>query len=140
MLAVYESIDLGIVSTLTKASNRPGASLLDLVQGNYPVFQSDPIHDDTLYVYQAFGVHVLNLRSLLKSLAAVLRDGNDSEAGSSSGLEASLETVKSTDVQPILLTFSVEQQCVRCFTCHNIRLTPLPSQMLISSHWRGGAK
>ncbi|RPD67026.1 hypothetical protein L226DRAFT_529416 [Lentinus tigrinus ALCF2SS1-7] len=111
MLAVYESIDLGIVSSLTKASSRRGESLLNLIQGNHPVFQLDPIHDDTLYVYHAFGVHVLNLRALLRSLAAVLRDGNDSEAGSSSGLEASLETVKSTEVQPILLTFSVEQQC-----------------------------
>ncbi|RDX53954.1 hypothetical protein OH76DRAFT_1399124 [Lentinus brumalis] len=111
MLAVYETIDLGIVSALTKSSDRPGQSLLDLVQGNHPVFQPDPIHEDTLYVYHAFGVHVLNLRSLLTSLATILRDSNDSDAGSSSGLEASLETVKSTDVQPILLTFSVEQQC-----------------------------
>ncbi len=123
MLAVYETIDLGIVSALTKSSDRPGQSLLDLVQGNHPVFQPDPIHEDTLYVYHAFGVHVLNLRSLLTSLATILRDSNDSDAGSSSGLEASLETVKSTDVQPILLTFSVEQQCVACFISAAIDLT-----------------
>ncbi|KAI0774406.1 hypothetical protein C8Q74DRAFT_832825 [Fomes fomentarius] len=110
MLATYESIDLGIVSTLRKASGSlRGQSLLDLVQGNHPVLHLDPIHDDTLYVYHAFGVHALHLGALLKGLAIVLRD--DSEAASSSGLEASLETVKNTDVQPVLLTFSVEQQC-----------------------------
>ncbi len=88
-------------------------SLLDLVQGNHPVFHLDPIHDDTVYVYHAFGVHALHLGALLKGLAIVLRD--DSEAASSSHLEASLETVKNTDVQPVLLTFSVEQQSVSLF-------------------------
>ncbi|KAI0750939.1 hypothetical protein C8Q80DRAFT_1335569 [Daedaleopsis nitida] len=105
MLATYESIDLGILSTLRKSS----PSLLDLVKGNHPVFQLDPIHDDALYVYHAFGVHALHLGSLLKGLAILLRDGNESD-NNGSGLEASLETVKNTEVHPILLTFSVEQQ------------------------------
>ena len=112
MLAVYESIDLGIVSTLRKASPRAGQSLLDLIQGNHPSILLDPIHDDNLYVYHAFGVHALNVGALLKSLAVVLRDSNDSEANSSSGMEMGLENVKSTDVQPVLLTFSTEDKYV----------------------------
>lgn len=112
MLAVYESIDLGIVSSLKKSSSQPGQSLLDLVQGNHPSFLLDPIHDDNLYVYHAFGVHALNVGALLKSLAGVLRDSNDSEANSSSGMEAGLESVKSTDVQPVLSTFSTEHKFV----------------------------
>ncbi|PIL37279.1 hypothetical protein GSI_00972 [Ganoderma sinense ZZ0214-1] len=110
MLAVYESIDLGIVSSLKKSSSNVGQSLLDLIQGNHPSFLLDPIHDDNLYVYHAFGAHVLNVGALLKSLASVLRDSNESEANSSSGMEVGLETVKSTDVQPVLLTFSTEHK------------------------------
>ncbi|TBU46590.1 hypothetical protein BD309DRAFT_1007925 [Dichomitus squalens] len=110
MLAVYESIDLGIVSSLKKASPRIGQSLLDLIQGDHPSFLLDPIHDDNLFVYHAFGVHALNVGALLKSLAVVLRDSNDSEANSSSGMGVGLENVKSTDVQPVLLTFSTENK------------------------------
>ncbi|KAI0352971.1 hypothetical protein OH77DRAFT_1497486 [Trametes cingulata] len=111
MLATYESIDLGIISTLKNAStSQQGKSLLDLVQGNHPVFLGDPIHDDTIYVYHAFGVHVLQLEPLLKGLAIALRDANDDTSSGAGSLETTLEKVAQTDVQPILLTFSVEQQ------------------------------
>ena len=111
MLATYESIDLGVVSRLTKASETPGtASLLDLVQGNHPVFYLDPIYNDTIYVSHAFGVHALYLEPLLRSLAAILREGSEVDGGSAE--PTSLEGAKHTDVQPVLLTFSVEQQCV----------------------------
>ncbi|KAM5534279.1 hypothetical protein V8D89_012007 [Ganoderma adspersum] len=110
MLAVYESIDLGIASSLKKSSSHAGQSLLDLIQGNHPSFLLDPIHDDNLYVHHAFGVHALNVGALLKSLAGVLRDSNDSEANGSSGMEVGLESVKSTDVQPVLSTFSTEHK------------------------------
>ncbi|KAI9000883.1 hypothetical protein BD414DRAFT_473007 [Trametes punicea] len=107
MLATYESIDLGIVATLKSAgSSQQGKSLLDLTQGNHPVFLSDPIHDDTIYVYHAFGVHVLQLEPLLRSLAIALREANNDTGNS----EATLEKVSQSDVQPIVLTFSVEQQ------------------------------
>ncbi|KAH9899737.1 hypothetical protein C8Q73DRAFT_639428 [Cubamyces lactineus] len=111
MLATYESIDLGIICTLKGATtSQQGKSLLDLVQGNHPVFLKDPIHEDTIYIYHAFGVHVLQLEPLLKGLAVALRNANDDSASSSSSLEATLTKVAQTDVQPILLTFSVEQQ------------------------------
>lgn len=111
MLATYESIDLGIVSTLKSAStSQRGQSLLELVQGNHPVFLADPIHDDTIYVYHAFGVHVLQLEPLLKGLAIALRDTNDEANTDAGSLEATLDKVAQADVLPILLTFSVEQQ------------------------------
>ncbi|EIW61231.1 uncharacterized protein TRAVEDRAFT_56601 [Trametes versicolor FP-101664 SS1] len=111
MLATYESIDLGIVSTLKSAStSQRGQSLLELVQGNHPVFLADPIHDDTIYVYHAFGVHVLQLEPLLKGLAIALRDTNDEANSDAGSLEATLDKVAQADVLPILLTFSVEQQ------------------------------
>ncbi|KAJ6516069.1 hypothetical protein C8R45DRAFT_855821 [Mycena sanguinolenta] len=99
MLAVYETIDLGLVSML--------AGQLGLLQGNHPVFLADPIHDDTVYVYHAFGVHTLHLGPLLQSLAIALRVGDDD----GTALSAALEKSAGTSVTPILTTFSVERRC-----------------------------
>lgn len=106
MLAVYETIDLGIVSQLLSTSpdtsQRP--PVLDLLQANYPVFVIDPIHDDTLYVYHAFGVHALHLEPVLNNLAIALKDDE------SGALTSALKKGTLTTVQPILSTFSIEKQ------------------------------
>ncbi|KAG2369934.1 hypothetical protein BDR07DRAFT_1387385 [Suillus spraguei] len=58
MLAVYECIDLGLISMLKQTSPlSSGTPALDLLQANRPILLMDPIHDDTVYVYHAFGVH-----------------------------------------------------------------------------------
>ncbi|KAG5643781.1 hypothetical protein DXG03_009660 [Asterophora parasitica] len=109
MLAVYETIDLGLISTLKLTTiSRGDPSPLDLLQANHPVFQSDPIHTDAIYVYHAFGVHALNIAPVLQSLALALRT-DDESAGTS--LDAALQTSAGTSVQPILTTFSVERKC-----------------------------
>ncbi|KAJ6539197.1 hypothetical protein B0H19DRAFT_1177668 [Mycena capillaripes] len=100
MLAIYETIDLGLVAML--------AGQLGLVQGNHPVFLADPIHDDTVYVYHAFGVHTLHLGPMLQSLAVALKAGDD-DAGTA--LSAALQKSAGTSVTPILATFSVERRC-----------------------------
>ncbi|THV08713.1 hypothetical protein K435DRAFT_959241 [Dendrothele bispora CBS 962.96] len=97
MLAVYETIDLGLVSMLEPLSS------LDLLQGNYPACLPDPIHTDTIYVYHAFGVHALHLRPVLHSLIAMLHNEDDASSTSS---DISINTA----VQPILSTFSVERK------------------------------
>ncbi|KAJ7047519.1 hypothetical protein C8F04DRAFT_1022301 [Mycena alexandri] len=99
MLAVYETIDLGLVTMLE--------GQLGLVQGNHPVFLADPIHDDTVYVYHAFGVHTLHLGPMLQSLAVALRAGDDD----GTALSAALQRSAGTAVTPILTTFSVERRC-----------------------------
>ncbi|KAG7449333.1 uncharacterized protein BT62DRAFT_945513 [Guyanagaster necrorhizus] len=104
MLAVYETIDLGLVSNLWPLSPQ----LLDLLQANHPVFVVDPIYDDTIYVYHAFGVHALHLQPVLQSLASALR-ANDDDADST--LAEALQQSTITNVQPILSTFSVEKKC-----------------------------
>lgn len=110
MLAVYETIDLGLVSTLRQITVSPKEPpLLGLLSGNHSVFLTDPIHDDTIYVYHAFGVHTLNLGPVLQSLAVALR-GDDDSAGTS--LDAALQQSAGTSVQPILTTFSVERKLV----------------------------
>ncbi|EIM88529.1 uncharacterized protein STEHIDRAFT_77614 [Stereum hirsutum FP-91666 SS1] len=101
MLAVYESVDLGLVSMLSSCQ----PPLLDLLAGNQPVLHADPIHDDTVYVYHAFGVHALYLDKLLRSLAAALHGDPTDKA-----LLSSLEESEQTDVRPVVSTFSVERR------------------------------
>jgi nucleoporin NUP82 len=105
MLAVYETIDLGLVSTLTQISAGPNEPpLLHLLQGNHPVFHTDPIHDDTVYAYHAFGVHALDIGPVLQSLATALRAEDDTS------LDARVQKSVGTSVHPILTTFSVERR------------------------------
>ncbi|KAJ7068127.1 hypothetical protein C8F01DRAFT_592444 [Mycena amicta] len=98
ILAVYETIDLGLVTTLV--------GQLDLLQGNYPVFLADPIHDDTVYVYHAFGVHSLHVGQLQQNLALALKADDDGGA-----LTAALQKSPGTFVTPIVSTYSVERRC-----------------------------
>ena len=105
MFAVYETVDLGIVSMLIKID----PSLLDILQGNHPVFVPDPIHGDSLYLYHAFGVQALNFRALLESLAIALQDESDDKDGA---LREELKKEQGVEVTPILSTFSVERRSV----------------------------
>ncbi|GJE84496.1 nucleoporin nup82 [Phanerochaete sordida] len=105
MLAVYETVDLGLVSTLTKLS--PNQRFVDLLQGSHPVFLQDPIHDETVYIYHAFGVHAIRLAQLLQNLTSALRDDISTDGGEA--LAGALDKVGGTIVQPILVTYSVER-------------------------------
>ena len=102
MFAVYETVDLGIVSTLSQID----PSLLDILQANHPVFVPDPIHGDSLYLYHAFGVQALNFRGLLEGLAAALQDENDDKGA----LRAELKKEQGVEVTQVLSTFSVERR------------------------------
>jgi nucleoporin NUP82 len=105
MLAVYETIDLGLVSMLSQLS--ASSPLLDLLQGNHIAFLPDPIHDDTVYVSHAFGIHTLVLGPVLQSLAAALREEDDSDGTS---LAAAVQDSDGSQVHSILNTFSVERK------------------------------
>jgi nucleoporin NUP82 len=108
MLAVYETVDLGLISHLLRfSSNSSESGLLDLLQGNHPVFLQDPIHDETVYVYHAFGVHALQLGQLLQNLTNALRDDVSNDNGET--LASALDKAGGTAVQPILTTFSVQK-------------------------------
>ena len=108
MLAVYETIDFGLVSTLKGLStvSPNSTSLLDLLHNNHPIFLLDPLHDDTIYVYHAFGVHALDVAPVLQSLSSALRTDDEDESVLKAGLQKSIMT----DVQPILNTFSTERR------------------------------
>lgn len=108
MLAVYETIDFGLVSTLSDPSTVQSNStpLLDLLSYNHPTFLLDPLHDDTVYVYHAFGVHVLDVAPVLQSLTSALRTDDEDESVLKAGLQESVMS----NVQTILNTFSVERR------------------------------
>ncbi|KAG2013406.1 hypothetical protein CC2G_010323 [Coprinopsis cinerea AmutBmut pab1-1] len=109
MLAVYETIDLGLVSSLNQLSTNPnGPPLLDLLRGNHAVLFPDPIHDNVVYIYHAFGVHTLNISPVLENLAHALRIDDDA---AESSLKSTLEQAAQTIVQPILATFSIDRRC-----------------------------
>ncbi|KAF9535116.1 hypothetical protein CPB83DRAFT_781213 [Crepidotus variabilis] len=106
MLAVFESIDLGLIQQLKQVSTtqQTSNSVLDLLSANHPIFFLDPLHDDMVYVYHAFGVHGLDISPVLRGLSAALKDGDDEEK-----LIQKLEDPATTNVRPILNTFSVQR-------------------------------
>jgi len=105
MFAVYETIDLGVIAML-KTPSSSADSLLDLLQANHPVIHPDPIHDDTIYIYHAFGVHSLEFADLLRNLATALRADDDDGTMLSNMLKKSV----GTHVSPILSTFSIQRR------------------------------
>ncbi|KAG2152099.1 hypothetical protein BD769DRAFT_1403131 [Suillus cothurnatus] len=108
MLAVYECIDLGLISMLKQTSPlSSGTPILDLLQANHPVLLMDPIHDDTVYVYHAFGVHVLDFGDLLQCLTSGLRADDDDGVA----LNQALQKSAGTHVVPLLNTYSVDRRC-----------------------------
>lgn len=108
MLAVYETIDFGLVSTLNDLPTIPSnpTSPLDLLSNNHPTFLLDPLHDDTVYVYHDFGVHALDVAPVLQSLTSALRTDDEDESVLKEGLQQSVMS----SVQPILNTFSAERR------------------------------
>ena len=103
MLAVYETIDLGLIEVLS--TTQP--SSVNLIQSNYPVFLPDPIHGDTVYVYHGFGVHAIHLYKMLRALSSALHSVS---IGGENTLLSTFRSPASAEVQSILTTFSVERR------------------------------
>lgn len=76
-ITTYETIDLGIISQVLSSSKSPGSCLPELIERNHVTFYPDPIHDDTIYVYHAFGVHVINLNAVFQSMASTMEEENE---------------------------------------------------------------
>jgi nucleoporin NUP82 len=103
MLAVYETIDLGLIEALS--TTHPPS--LNLIPGNYPAFLPDPIHGDTVYVYHGFGVHAIHLYKVLRALGDAL---HSISSGAENALLAAFRSPASAEVQSIVTTFSVERR------------------------------
>jgi nucleoporin NUP82 len=111
MVAVYETIDLGMVSMLSRpAPSEPSSwlgqqqtkssDLLELLHANHPVFASDPIYNDTVYLYHTFGVHSLNMSHWLQPLASSLSGHVDEEVG------RLVKEARGTEVTSLMDSFS----------------------------------
>ncbi|KZV77417.1 hypothetical protein PENSPDRAFT_672792 [Peniophora sp. CONT] len=115
MLAVYETVDLGLLDLL--ATQPPSVNLLE---ANHPVIFPDPIHDDTVYVYHAFGTHSLNFERILK-IGDALRGDDDAS------LLDALEQRPSTDVRHIVSTFSIESMA-----SHPVLAVAIPNDVYLA--------
>ncbi|VDB86566.1 unnamed protein product [Peniophora sp. CBMAI 1063] len=115
MLAVYESIDLGLLDLL-----RTRPSSVELLEANHPIIFPDPIHDDTVYIYHAFGTHSLNFDPILK-IGDALRGDDDAS------LIETLERRPSTDVKHIVSTFSVER-----IASHPVLAVAIPNDVYLA--------
>lgn len=72
-------------------------------------FLADPVNGDSCYVHHSFGAHALQLGPFMECLAQGLRDEQDSS------LRAALKKSVSTDVHPLLSTFSPETRQVALY-------------------------
>ena len=109
VLSTYETIDLALKDKLLEGTPNAGEpSLLDLLKADHPVFLQDPIHDDTVYVYHAFGVDALNLAPLFHNLVSAVQDNVANE--NDEALSSAVENAGATIVEPVLTTFSVDRR------------------------------
>ena len=91
---MYETIDLGLLPSINAS-----ASNLDVD----PTVVVDPLYDDTLYVYHAFGVHCIVLRRWMDALSEALsikeEDKRDTELDRFFGRAIESEVVMVVDTR-----------------------------------------
>lgn len=109
-LAVYETIDLGLVAALGSAG--PSITFED---ENFPTIFRDPLYSDTLYVHHALGAHCLLLSPWLDALSAIVGtstqdDGEEVVEKLQSEVERVLRQQQATEVLWILKTISVDSK------------------------------
>lgn len=68
------------------------------------MIQQDPIYDDTVYVYHAFGVHMIDTGTLLSALTAALKEEDESK------LAEGIEKAGKASVFALLNTFNAKQK------------------------------
>lgn len=100
MFVVYECIDLGILEALPTSED----ARFRFINNNHIEFYPDPVHDDMIYAYHGFGIHVLNLNSIFQHLASSVKQDDDER------LERTIATPAQTSIQAILSTYSVGRQ------------------------------
>ena len=117
MFSVYETIDLGTLSQLEGMSDE---AKMEILEKNNVTFYPDPIHNDTIYAYHAFGVHVLNLSPIFQHLAAAIKEENED------AVNKLMQKSANTSVQAIVNTYSVQSQYVSYLLSVFILLTRFP--------------
>ncbi|KAL5530163.1 hypothetical protein ACEPAF_6420 [Sanghuangporus sanghuang] len=102
-ITTYETIDLGLLSQLVSASKVPDTVLLDLIESNHVTFYPDPIYDDTIYAYHAFGAHALNFSATFQILASAMKEEDEKV------LQDNIKQSTNNSVQTLLSTYSTDR-------------------------------
>lgn len=104
VLAVYESIDLGLVALLKEDR------VEEVLMTNWTTIVKDPLYADTLYLHHAMGSHCLLLSKWLESVAlSIEEDEDEDEETMQKEVERSLRSQQGTEVLWILKTVSIEE-------------------------------
>ncbi|GJJ07282.1 hypothetical protein Clacol_001482 [Clathrus columnatus] len=139
VLVVYETIDLGIVSTIIRSEsvkakeNKPDKPL-QMLEKNWPVIVADPIYQDTVFIYHTLGVHALNLTHWLQPLVKSMQTGVDemieNVVKKNIATEVTIAITQSLAPHTAELSFRLksEEEDIK----HDIDLPPLPTSILES--------
>jgi nucleoporin NUP82 len=101
---VYESIDLGVLTTLKRSSSTSSSDLSPLLESNFPTFQADPLYPGRIYISHAVGVHVIDTREWMTALFLAMQD--EVTANVSQGIKGAGES----EVVYLLNTLSIEDR------------------------------
>lgn len=109
---MYESIDLGLASSLRGFSEKNSSSpLVSLLEGSHPTFHVDPLYAGRVAVAHAFGVHMIDVRKWMRILFGAMQDEVTMRVGEKS------KNAGCSEVTHILDTFSIQQKSVLASKC-----------------------
>ena len=106
-LVVYETIDLGLLSTLREElPTATPSKIAEIVENNWTTVAKDPLYSDTLYIHHSLGAHCLLLSNWLDELALSAVSPEEDAVILQNEVERSLKTRKETEVLWILKTIT----------------------------------
>ncbi|KAF8318139.1 hypothetical protein DL93DRAFT_2054844 [Clavulina sp. PMI_390] len=95
---VYESIDLGLIDSLS------ATGLLPLLGANRMAFHVDPLYPGRVVVSHAFGVHLIDMRKCMRSLFEAMQDEVTVRVGEGA------KEAGGSEITHLLNTFSAEDK------------------------------
>ena len=106
-LVVYETIDLGLLSTLrTSLPTAAPSTIAEIIENNWTTIAKDSLYSDTLYIHHSLGAHCLLLSNWLDELASSVASPEEDAGILQNEVERSLKTLKETEVLWILKTIT----------------------------------
>lgn len=123
VMLVYESLDIGLIDQLQQIE---GIQVAETLESNRVSLVPDPIHNDSVFVYHAFGVHSISLSTWLEPLTSSLAKNEGQSA-----LEGILAASKPAAVKTELVTMT--------FASSDSLSTPVAGIAIISDVFLGYA-
>jgi nucleoporin NUP82 len=104
-LAVFESVDLGIVATL-QSSRRT----LQELDENWVLFRGDPLYLDTVYVYHRLGLQLLQMGGWLEAITEAM----EKDPPNHHAVAAAIEGASPTTVEWMVDAATGMERCAHC--------------------------